>query len=54
MAKKKQRVYRLSDLLAIAEQLNARVHFQLVPAELMCDKGAPEKPQDVPVKRRKK
>lgn len=44
--RKKQKQYRLSDLVAIAEQLGGRIKFDLIPIEMirpqMLDKGSPE------------
>ncbi len=41
--KQKQRVYRLSDLKAIAEQLGGRIQLQVIPKEIIA-KLAPETP----------
>ena len=42
---KRKKVYRLSDLVDIAEQLGCRVRFELLPREAFTIKDAPEKPQ---------
>ncbi len=44
--RKRKKAYRLSDLIAIAEQMGGRLHISIVPAELLPAPPEPHREQE--------